>query len=206
MIGEVLAGLSVLSSLFGSMKSAQGNRAVDSQLRKRQSDLDNWYNKEYNMNYLDTDEAKSTAELLTRNRDQVMKKVDQGNAIKGASDEARVATADKINRSVGDEMTRLAGYGTRYKDSIRREYQGLKSNLDTLDMQNLQNKSAQWSNFSNNAMTAGMGFAEAAGEGAFKGWEDLWAKSRKANILRKAGGPISPVSTSHLAVPKLSKY
>jgi hypothetical protein len=73
-------------------------------------------------------------------------------------------------------------------------------------MQNLQNKSAQWSNFSNNAMTAGMGFAEAAGEGAFKGWEDLWIKSRKANILRKAGGPISPVSTSHLTVPKLSKY
>ena len=86
------------------------------------------------MNYLDTEEAKSVAGLLGRNRDQVMKKVDQRNAIKGASDEARVATAESINRNVGDNLTQLAGYGTRYKDSIRREYQGLKGNLDNLQL------------------------------------------------------------------------
>jgi len=204
MIGEVLAGISALSSLFGSLKSAGANRAIDRQLQKRQSELDTWYNKEYNMNYLDTEEAKSVAELLGRNRDQAMKKVDQSNAIKGASDETRVATADKINRSVGDELTQLAGYGTRYKDMIRREYQGLKSNLDDLEFQNLQNKSAQWSNFMNNSMTAGMGFSQAAGEGAFKGWEDWWKNRQKGKILNKAGGMVNPVSTSHLKVPKLS--
>jgi len=136
MIGEVLAGISALSSLFGSLKSAGANRAIDRQLQKRQSELDTWYNKEYNMNYLDTDEAKSVSELLNRNRDQAMKKVDQRNAIKGASDEARVATAESINRNVGDNLTQLAGYGTRYKDSIRREYQGLKGNLDNLQHSN----------------------------------------------------------------------
>jgi len=54
MIGEVLAGLSALSSLFGSLKSAQANTAIDRQLERRQMDLDTWYNKEYNINYLDT--------------------------------------------------------------------------------------------------------------------------------------------------------
>ena len=204
MIGEVLAGLSALSSLFGSMQSAQANRAVDRQLQKRQSELDTWYNKEYNMNYLDTDEAKGVSELLNRNRKQVMKKVDQRNAITGASDEARVATAESINRSVGNNLTQLAGYGTRYKDSVRREYQGLKSNLDILEQQNLQNKSAQWSNFMTNALNAGIGFSQAAGEGAFQGCEDWWKKTRKTNALSKAGGPVSPVTTSHLATPKLS--
>ena len=203
MIGEVLAGISALSSLFGSLKSAGANRAIDRQLQKRQSELDTWYNKEYNMNYLDTDEAKSVSELLNRNRDQAMKKVDQRNAIKGASDEARVATAESINRNVGDNLTQLAGYGTRYKDSIRREYQGLKGNLDNLQLQQLQNKSNQWSNMMNNATNAGIGFSQAAGEGAFTSWEDWWRKSRKANILKKAGGPVSPVSTSHLT-PKIN--
>ena len=204
MIGEVLAGISALSSLFGSLQSARANRAIDRQLQKRQSELDTWYNKEYNMNYLDTEEAKSVSELLNRNRDQAMKKVDQRNAIKGASDEARVATAESINRNVGDNLTQLAGYGTRYKDMIRREYQGLKSNLDDLEFQNLQNKSAQWSNFMTNALNAGIGFSQAAGEGAFQGWEDWWKKTRKTNALSKAGGPVSPVTTSHLATPKLS--
>ena len=201
MIGEVLAGLSLVSSLFGSLKSAQANNRMDRQLDKRQSDLDAWYNKEYNMNYLDTDEAKSVTQLLNRQKEETLQKVDQNSAIKGASDEARVATADKINRSVGDELTRLAGYGTRYRDSVRREYQGLKSNLDNLESYNLQNKASQWSNFSNNAANAGMGFAQAAGEGAFEGWEKWFTNWRKANKLRKAGGAVNPVSTSHLKQP-----
>lgn len=201
MIGEVLAGLSLVSSLFGSLKSAQDNKRMDRQLDKRQSELDAWYNKEYNMNYLDTDEAKSVTQLLNRQKEETLQKVDQNSAIKGASDEARVATADKINRSVGDELTRLAGYGTRYIDSIRREYQGLKSNLDNLESYNLQNKASQWSNFSSNATNAGIGFAQAAGEGAFDGWEKWFTNWRKANKLRKAGGAVNPVSTSHLKQP-----
>jgi len=188
MIGEVLAGISALSSLFGSLQSARANQAIDAQLQKRQSELDTWYNKEYNINYLDTEEAKSVAELLNRHREQAMKKVDQRNAITGASDEARVATAEGINRSVGDELTRLAGYGTRYRDSIRREYQGLKGNLDMLQLQNLQNKSSQWSNFMTNALNAGIGFSQAGGEGAFGGWEDWW-KNRKGQTVRSTLAP-----------------
>ncbi len=204
MIGEVLAGLSTLSSLFGSMQSAQANRAIDRQLQRRQSELDAWYNKEYNINYLDTEEAKSVTELLNRQRNEAIKKTDQGGVISGASDEARIAATESINEDVMDALTRLAGYGTRYKRGIRGEYQGLKSNLDNLQLQQLQNKSSQWSNFMNNATNAGMGFAQTAGEGAFNSWEDWWRNRRKGNILSKAGGPVNPVPTSHLKVPKLS--
>ncbi len=171
MIGEILGGLSAFSTLIGSLKSAQANQAITGQINNRQSELDTWYGKEYNQNYLDTDEAKSTVQLLRNMVQQNMKKVDQNNAIKGASDEARVATADKLNTSVGNNLTQLAGYGTRYKDSIRREYQGLKQNLDNLELQNLMNKSQQFSNLMGNSLNAGIGFAEAGGSGAFDDWD-----------------------------------
>lgn len=203
MIGEILAGVSALSSLFASLKSAQANNLADAQLRKRQSELEMWYNKEYNQNYLDTDEAKSLMTILNNQRKEQMKKVDQNNAIKGASDEARVATADKLNKGIADNVTRLAGYGTRYKDSMRREYQGLKSNLDTMEWQNLQGKTQNWANFSGNAMNAGIGFAEASGSGAFDTWENRYKNRRKSKILQNAGGPLSPVQTNNIKIPNL---
>lgn len=181
MIGEVLAGLSALSSVFGSLKSAQANRRIDSQLAKRQSELERWYNKEYNIPYTDTEEAQSIIQLLKRQRDEALKKTTQAGAITGASDEARVATAGELNEDIMDALTRLAGYGTRYKQGIRREYQGLKSNLDVLESQNLQRKSDWWTNFMNNALSAGMGFSQAAGEGAFENWDksiSTWWKNR----------------------------
>lgn len=204
MIGEVLAGLSVASSVFGSLKSAEANKRIDKQLNNRQSELDNWYNTEYSTNYLDTDEAKSTLQVLSNQRKEAMKKVDQSNAIKGASDETRVATADRLNRGMADNVTRMAGYGTRYKDMIRRGYVGQKMHLDDLQANNLQNKSNNWSNFMNNSMNAGMGFAEAAGGGAFDDWDGKITNFFKARKAKAAGGPINKVPTDHLKVPLIN--
>ena len=203
MIGEVLAGLSALSSLFGSLKSAQSNKSIDRQLARRQSELDTWYNKEYNINYLDTEEARSIVQLLNRQREEGMKKVNQGNVIRGASDERRVATAEELNENIADSLTRLAGYGTRYKQGIRREYQQRKAGLEDLEYRNLQNKSEQWSNFMNNATAAGIGFAQAGGEGAFDKWEGNIANWFKARKLKKAGGMLNPVSITNIKMPKL---
>lgn len=175
MVGEVLAGMSAIGSLFASLGSGRANAEVAGQIKKRQSELENWYNKEYNTNYLDTEEAQSTIQILRDQMKDQMKKVDQGNAIRGASDEARIATADKLQRNLGQNTTRLAGYATRYKDMIRREYQNRKSYLDYLELQNLQRKADQWGNLAGNAMTAGIGFAQAGGEGAFKDWDEKLA-------------------------------
>ena len=61
MIGEILAGVSALGSLYGSWRSAGANENVTGFLNKRQSDLDAWFNREYNTNYLDTAELKHYA-------------------------------------------------------------------------------------------------------------------------------------------------
>lgn len=192
MIGEVLAGLSALSSVFGSLASAQANKRIDRQLARRQSELDTWYNKEYNINYLDTEEARSVVQLLNRQREEGMKKVDQGNVIRGASDERRVATAEELNENIADSLTRLAGYGTQYKQGIRREYQQRKSGLEELEFLNLQNKSAQRANFMNNVTAAGIGFAQAGGGGAFDKWDNKitnWFKTTRAKRQFDKTGP-----------------
>jgi hypothetical protein len=171
MIGTALAVASGLASLYGSAKSAEANRAYDSQLRQRQSDLQTWYNKEYNTNYLDTPEAKSAIQLLRNDYREKMKKVSQNNAIKGASDESVVASADAGQKTIANAATRIAGYGTQRKDMIGREFRSRKDNLDNMQGANLQNKSAQWSNFMNNSMNMGIGAAQADGSGAFDKWD-----------------------------------
>jgi len=60
MIGAILAGVSTLSSLYGSIKSAQANNKQDQALKARDSELESWYNKEYNQDYLDKSEARGT--------------------------------------------------------------------------------------------------------------------------------------------------
>ena len=53
-IGAALAIGSGLISLYGNLKSAQANKRYDRYLSGRQSDLDRWYNEEYNIPFLDT--------------------------------------------------------------------------------------------------------------------------------------------------------
>jgi hypothetical protein len=195
MIGEILAGVSALGSLLGTFKSAQANQNIDKQIRQRQSELDTWYNKEYNTPWLETPEGKSLVTLMNNQRDQTMKKVDQNNAITGASDETRVATADKVNRGTADTLARAAGTGGRYNQQIlNRQYQGLKYGLDNLELQNLSNKNQQWGNFMNNAMNVGIGAAEATGGGAFNEWDNkltgLWKKRKAMQAGVAAAGQI----------------
>jgi hypothetical protein len=167
MIGEILAGVSTIASLFGSLKSAQANKAMDQQLQDRQSELKTWYDKEYNTNYLDTSAARGTLAVLRNNKKETMQKVNQGNIIGGASDEKAVATADAVQKDYANNVAQLATQGTARQDRIEGEYMGQKSHLDDINAGVLQNKSQNWSNFSNNAMNAGIGMAEATGAGAF---------------------------------------
>jgi len=171
MIGEVLAGVSTLASLFGSLKSAQANNNENQQLKQRQTDLQNWYDKEYNTNYLDTSAAKGTLEVLRNNNRATMQKVAQGNVIGGASDEKAVATADAAQKDYANNVAGIAAQGTAHQEHIQDQYMNEKNNLDNLQAGNLEKKAQNWSNFSNNAMNAGVGMATTDGEGAFDKWD-----------------------------------
>lgn len=166
-VGSAIALGSTLVSLIGSGAAAVGsagaNKRYDKYLEGRLSDLDNWYNTEYNTPYLDTTSGRAALSSLRTYYGDAMKKVGQNSAITGASDEAKVATGDKVQRGLADSVMRLAGYGTQYKDSIRREYQGLKMGLENMQQDNLARKSESWNNLMSNSMKLGIGAAELFG-------------------------------------------
>ena len=166
-VGSAIALGSTLVSLIGSGAAAVGsagaNKRYDKYLEGRMSDLDKWYNTEYNTPYLDTTSGKAAIGSLRTYYGDAMKKVGQNSAITGASDEAKVATGDKVQKGLADSVMRLAGYGTQYKDSIRREYQGQKMGLENMQQDNLARKSQNWNNLMGNAMNVGIGAAEIFG-------------------------------------------
>jgi hypothetical protein len=204
MIGAALAIGSGLASAYGSMKSAQANNASDALLKQRQSALQSWYDKEYNTNYLDTTEARGSLQVLKNDLTERQKKVNQNNVIKGASDEVNVASGDQAQKVYANAVTRLAGYGTQRKDMIGREFRSRQEGLDNLQAANLQNKSAQWSNFMNNATNLGIGAAEADGMGAFDKWDGKIGNWYKGKVLAKKGGAVTPVTTSNIKMPSLA--
>jgi hypothetical protein len=187
-IGSAIALGSTLLSLFGSAAGAIGsagaNNRYDKYLNKRMSDLESWYNTEYNTPYLDTTAGKSALGSLRTYYGDAMKRVGQNSAITGASDEAKVATGDKVQRGLADSVMRLAGYGTQYRDAIRREYQGLKMNLENMQQDNLARKSASWNNLMANAANLGIAGAElAGGEGLDGLFGSLRKKKSPMNVL-----------------------
>jgi|AMWB02.1.fsa_nt_gi hypothetical protein len=189
-VGSAIALGSTLVSMFGSAGSARANKRYDQYLEGRMSDLDKWYNTEYNTPYLDTTAGKSALGSLRTYYGDAMKKVGQNSAITGASDEAKVATGDKVQRGLADSVMRLAGHGTMYRDAIRREYQGMKMGLENLQQQNLANKSANWNTLMSNAANLGITGAELT-EG--EGMEDIFGYLRK-----KRGTAANPLAQSIL--------
>lgn len=183
MIGAIIAAASTLASLYGSLKSAQANKKADRQLQGRKEELQNWYDKEYNTNYLDTSAARGTLQVLRNKNKETMQKASQGNIIGGASDEKAVATADAVQRDFSNNVARLSAEGTARQDRIRGSYDAQRTSLDSLEAKNLQQKSQNWSNFSNNAMNTGIGAATAGGQGAF----DKWDGKFKSLLNRKKG-------------------
>jgi len=208
MIGALLAAGSTLASWYGSRKSSEANKNIDNDLPRRNSKLESWYNKEYNTPYLDTAEGKSAIQILRDNYNKRMKKVDQGNAIKGASDEMAVATADAGQQNFANNVTRLAGYGTQRQDQIGKEYRGMKYNLDSLGMQNLQNKSQNWSNFMSNAANTAIGASKADASGAFDKWDNKlskWFKQTKPGVSSGYANLFPKASTSNLSFPSFEQ-
>jgi len=183
MIGTALAIGSGLASMYGSLRSGQSNDLVDRTLQKRKTDLQAWFDTEYNANYLDTPEARSAITVMRNNMQEQMKKADQGNVIRGASDERAVATAESGQKNLANSVLRLTGYGTQRKDAIGREMRMREMGLDNLVMQNQMNKSQQWTNFMNNAMNLGIGAAQAEGMGALDN-----ADQKLAGLFKKRPG------------------
>jgi len=145
------AGIGAAGNIFGQAKSAKANQKYDSYLKGMNSRLDNWYNKEYNTNYLDTEEAKAVIRQLLEQAKQANEDMASKSAVTGDSAEKQVAQKDKLNKNMAGAMTRMAGMGTQRKENVQNQYMNRLGQLDQLKLQNLNQKSQNWNQFGQNA-------------------------------------------------------
>lgn len=126
----VAAGISALGSIFGGISANKKRREAEKQLEQRQRRLDQWYLSETATPYLDRADSRA---MLKRIRDYNADELRalNTNAIKaGATDEAKVAAAGRLNRNYSQSVAQIAGLGEQHKDQVGREYRARRDELD----------------------------------------------------------------------------
>ena len=143
--------LSAAGLVAGTVGSARANKKYENYLRDRQRKIDTWYDREYNTNILDTDEGKATMQLLRNRLKEQTQAQGQANAIRGASDEAALASVTEGQKVYADAGLSLAARGQERKDNIQNIYDTKDMNLAGLKAQNLLDKRQNWSNLISNS-------------------------------------------------------
>lgn len=208
-VGLIAGAISLGTSIYGAVKNAKANKAREKEIGRRRDSLQDWYDKEYHQDYLDTSEARSSIRMMQEQMRDRKKATDQNNIVSGATDETKVATADKLNRNYGNTLTQLAGYGTRRKDALTQNYQAQQYNLDNIYFGLLGEKSQNWNNLSQNGMNAFSSVMAADSNGAFDKWDNSisgWFKGRggASSGSALAGRPLETIKT--VSTPDRLKY
>lgn len=124
-----LAAISVASSIAGGISANKRQRKADQILNDRERKLTAWYNTEMNMPYLDRADSRAMLKRIREYNEDELKAMDT-NAVKmGATDEAKIAAASKVNKNYSQALAQIAGLGEQHKDQVRRDYQARMDNL-----------------------------------------------------------------------------
>lgn len=182
LIPLLIAGLSAGAQLIGQAASnnqaGKARKKYEGELRGRVDDLNDWFNTEYNRDFLTTDIAQSSIRGLLGQQDRQLDALNNASVAGGATAEANIAAKGKLNENFADAIGRLLGYGTNYKQGLRQQYdyrlQSLYQPIDQLNMAKVND----WSNFQSNITNAGNSVGLAAG---MIDWEELLKKKPSGN-------------------------
>ena len=176
-VGTALALASLIPTLFAGAKSREMNNNNQRELDRRRAELDKWL-AEADQDYLNTEAGQSALTQLRNSYQEAVQKANAGGTIQGASDEKRVATNEAIANPYFDSITKLAGYGTQYRDSVRREGVMRDETLSNMQMGINNNRSQTAMNLASTAANFGASAMTADAMGAFEGGAvDTWLGS-----------------------------
>ena len=114
------AGISALSSIAGGVSANKRRKKADQILEDRRRRLDEWYQSEMNQPYLDRADSRAMLKRIRDYNEDELKALNT-NAIKsGATDEAKVAAAGKLNKNYSQVVAQIAGLGEQHKDQAIR--------------------------------------------------------------------------------------
>lgn len=172
-----LAAISVASSIAGGISANKKQRKADQILSDRERNLKEWYNSEMNMPYLDRADSRAMLKRIRDYNEDELKAMNTNAVKSGATDEAKVAAANKLNKNYSLTLAQIAGLGEQHKDQVRRDYQARMDNLTGTRYQAQLGKAAGTQNMISGigsslgqlAMLYGMGSGSGGGLANFAG-------------------------------------
>lgn len=121
------AGTQLIGTIAGLWGSARANKKYDKELDgmigKRERDLATTFNNDYSRDFFDTDVAKSSLRTMTDNYNKQLKTTESQMAGAGATEEAKIAGRTSANETYNQGLNKLTGYGTQYRDNLKRDYE-----------------------------------------------------------------------------------
>lgn len=148
------------ATAIGLAGSAQANNKMNDMIAKKEQSINTLFNDEYSTDFLDTEQGASSVRSLKSMYDNQVKQADQSLASTGATSEAKIAARGEAAKGYAEQLNKLTGYGTSYRDSLRRDYQNQMNAMFNLQLQQQGNKNASFANLLANAGQLGGGLSE----------------------------------------------
>jgi len=125
----VSAAMGAGSMIYGAISNASAKNkqrsiqeAEQARLEREKREHQEWYEREYYQNLLDTDEAKAAQAQASEYLAEENKKADAQAAMTGASDEARIARRGESQKAWTGLVRGLSAKGTDYKRALNSQY------------------------------------------------------------------------------------
>ncbi|MEI3539783.1 MAG: hypothetical protein V8Q45_05210 [Alistipes onderdonkii] len=124
-----LAAISIASSIAGGISANKKQRKADQILSDRERNLKEWYNSEMNMPYLDRADSRAMLKRIRDYNEDELKAMNTNAVKSGATDEAKVAAANELNKNYSQTLAQIGGLGEQHKDQVRRDCRARMDNL-----------------------------------------------------------------------------
>lgn len=147
---SIIAGIglaaSAASGILGGIFGGRRRRRAKRRLKRQQKELTDWRDREINTNYLDRADSQSHLRQVREANEEALRGMNSVGLRQGATDEARIAGASRLNKNYAGLVSQLAGIGARHKDNVQQHYMNMKNNnnsqlvqmdADTTDIQNM---------------------------------------------------------------------
>lgn len=122
------AGVSALgqgiASIFGNRKKKKALQRLNKQYDAMIADTDD----RINANFLDRADSKNAIRKVEESNKEALRQLNTDAIRRGATDEAKVAMANKLSQRTADVVGELSSIGEQYKDRLRDRKQSLQEN------------------------------------------------------------------------------
>lgn len=126
MIGAIIAAaISSVATGIGSAVANKRKREAEEKYAQQQAEMIGDVDKELNSNFLDRADSRNAIRKVTDANTEAMRQLNTDAIRGGATDEAKVAMANRLSKRTADVVGDIAAIGEQHKDSLRRDRRSL---------------------------------------------------------------------------------